>query len=84
MAIKKTQIRNKPTKEIKLENGWNPNFPVGTKVVARKQFYTINAHDVFEYQGGCDHPGFDWAIILKDCDLTIPAHVFEEYFLQIV
>lgn len=84
MSLASRRARNKPTKAITLENGWNPNFEPGTKVVARKAMWTITAHQVFEYQGGCDHPEYGWAIHLKDCNLTIPGYLFEDGFLQIL
>lgn len=84
MSLRTRRQRNKETKAINLENGWNPNFETGTLVIATQAMWTIEAHQVFEYQGGCDHPEYGWAIQLKDCDLTIPAHLFKERFRQIV
>ena len=53
------------TTKIVLENGWNPNFDSGTKVIATRDVYAVKAGTVLEYKGGCDHPEFGWAIHLE-------------------
>lgn len=72
------------TKKITLENGWNPNFEAGTKVVAIANMWTIKPGDEFVYSGGCDHPEYGWAVQLQNCDLAIPVYLFEGNFKQIV
>lgn len=75
---------SRKTESIILENGWNANVEYGGLVVASRSMWSISAGEVFEYQGGCDHDEYGWAIQLKDCDLTIPASNFETCFRKIV